>query len=71
MSFRGNNSPDEIRLALQNFHKNEIKLVVKEAIKEWLDGQAVIVGKWSLRFILMAALGALTYFILTTNGWHK
>lgn len=71
MAFGGDNSPDEIRLALQNFRKNEIKVVVKEAIKEWLDAQAMVLGRWSLRFIGMAALGALTYFILTTNGWHK
>ncbi len=71
MSFGGDHSPDEIRLALQNFRKNEIKQVVKEAIKEWLDTQAIALGKWSFRFIGMAALGALAYFILTTNGWHK
>mgnify|MGYP003555018472 FL=1 len=50
MSFGGDNSPDEIRLALQNFRKNEIKQVVKEAIKEWLDTQAIALGKWSFRF---------------------
>jgi len=71
MAFGDENSPEELRLALQDFRKNEIKEVVREAIKEWLDQQATMLGKWSLRFILMAALGALTYFILTSNGWSK
>ena len=71
MAFGDENSPEEIRLALQNFRKNEIKEVVRDAIKEWLDQQAAVLGRWSFRFIGMAALGALTYFILTTNGWHK
>lgn len=57
--------------AINEMKKREFKNLVKDAIKEWLDEQSVKVGKWSLRFIAMMILGALTYFILTQNGWSK
>lgn len=47
------------------------KRIVKEAIKEWLDEQVLTFGKWSLRVIFGVILGALTYFVLAMNGWHK
>jgi len=72
MSYGDNNSPEEIKEALGKLRKSEMKAVVKEAIKEWLDEQATIIGKWSFRFILMSALGVLAYFVLTSQGWsHK
>ena len=67
----GDPSTDEIKSALSELRRAELKLVVKLAIKEWLDEQAAIVGKWSLRFLISAALAALAYFILTSQGWHK
>ncbi len=60
-----------VQEAINDLKRREFKSLVKEAIKEWLDEQATKVGKWSLRFFVLAALGALTYFILTTQGWHK
>lgn len=51
--------------------EEEIKAALKEAIKEWMDEKFAEFGKWSFRGIFIAALGALTYFILTTNGWIK
>lgn len=66
----GQNQRD-VELALKELHRQEFKTLVKEAIKEWLDDQAAVVGKWSFRFILGTALAALTYFILTSQGWHK
>lgn len=72
MSFGDIDNPDEIKAALRDFKKSEIKAVVKSAIKEWLDEQAAKVGRWSIQFMAMAALGALAYFILTNQGWvHK
>lgn len=71
MSYGDSNTPEEIKEALGKLRKNEMKAVVKEAIKEWLDEQAIIIGKWSFRFILMSALGVLAYFVLTSQGWHK
>ena len=60
-----------VRDAVNQMKRREFKTLVKEAIKEWLDEQTVKVGKWSLRFIALACLGALTYFILTQQGWSK
>lgn len=71
MSYGDTNTPEEIKEALSKLRKSEMKAVVKEAIKEWLDEQAMLIGKWSFRFILMSALGVLAYFILTSQGWHK
>jgi len=52
--------------------KEEIlKQALKEALKEWLDGQFAQFGKWSFAAFASAGLAALIYFILTTNGWHK
>ncbi len=49
----------------------ELKVALKEALKEWLDEKFAELGKWSVRTITVMALGALTYFILQVNGWHK
>lgn len=65
------NSEDTERI-LHELSKNELKIVVKAAIKEWLDEQTLKFGKWSLRWLALAALGALVYFILLAQGWtHK
>lgn len=49
----------------------DTKDALKEALKEWLDEKFATFGKWSLGAIGAAALGALAWFILTANGWHK
>lgn len=67
----GDHSPEEVREALSKLRKNELKQVIKEAIKEWLDEQATILGKWSFRFMASSAIAALAYFILTNNGWQR
>lgn len=56
---------------LQELSKAELKTVVKSAIKEWLDEQALKFGKWTIRWLAMATLGVLLYFILTAQGYHK
>lgn len=71
MSYGDGSNAEDVREALSRFRKTELKTVVKEAIKEWLDEQALTVGRWSIRFFFLASLGALTYFILTQQGWHK
>lgn len=60
---------DDTQKVLNELSKNELKIVVKVAIKEWLDEQTLKFGRWSLRWIAMAALGALLWFILTAQGW--
>jgi len=47
------------------------KEVLKIALKEWLDDKILEFGKFSLKTIAVLALGALVYFILVFNGWHK
>jgi hypothetical protein len=49
---------------------DETKDALKEALKEWLDEKFAAVGRWSVSGIVVAALGALAYFILTSNGWQ-
>lgn len=71
MSYGDQPSTEDIKEALSKLRKDEMKAVVKLAIKEWLDEQAMIVGRWSFRFIALSTLGALAYFILTNTGWHK
>lgn len=48
-----------------------IKEAAKQAIREFLDEKFSTFGKWSLGAIAAMALAALTYFILSTHGWHK
>ena len=49
--------------------KNETKEALKEAIKEYLDEKVTSFGWLSLGVLGAAAVCALLYFILTTNGW--
>lgn len=48
---------------------DEIKDVLKEALKEWLDDKFTAFGKWSFYGLCSAGMFALIYFILTINGW--
>lgn len=61
-------SQEEIRAAIKDEH---IKAALKEALREWLDEKFAAFGKWSLGGIAAASLGALVYFILSAQGWHK
>jgi len=49
----------------------DTKQALKDALKEWLDERVADVGWWSVRTLTLLGLGALVYFILQTNGWHK
>lgn len=51
--------------------RREMKKATKEAIKEWLDQQFALFGKWSLAAIASLALAGLVYFILWVNGWYR
>lgn len=48
-----------------------LKAAFKEAMKEWLDEKYAMVGRWSVRIIVTAGLGALMYWVLHMSGWHK
>lgn len=56
---------------LSELSRNELKIIVKTAIKEWLDEQALKFGKWTIRWLAMAGFGLFLYFILTAQGWQK
>ncbi len=54
-----------------NATSDEVKAAMKKAIKEWLDEKFAEFGWFSFKMLGAAALAALTYFILSQNGWHK
>ena len=56
---------------MSELNEEKTKEALKEALKEWLNEKLAELGLWSLRTIAVAGLGALVYFILTMNGWHK
>lgn len=66
---------DEIKAALATIRKDEMKLALRSALKEWLDEQFMVVGRWTSRGLAAAGLAAIVYFILwkTGNGmgWSK
>ena len=49
--------------------RDEEKAILKEALKEWMDDQFALFGKWSAAAISALAFSALIYFILFTTGW--
>lgn len=51
--------------------EQELKEVLKEALKEWLDDKFTIFGKWSLGTLSALGLAAIVIFILNMNGWHQ
>ena len=55
---------------LTGMDEGEVKKVMKEALKEWLDEKFTDLGKWSLASIAVAALGVLGYFIIRFGGWR-
>ena len=57
-------------LSVANLTPEQVKLALKEGIREWLDEKFAQFGKWSFVSIAAAGLGVLTYFVLVLNGWH-
>lgn len=56
---------------LSRMTKDEMKAAAKEAITEWLDAKLADFGRWSIMAIGAAALGALAYAIIWSQGWRK
>lgn len=50
---------------MEDWNKDEQKEAVKEAFREWLDAQAAEFGKWTLKWIARASIGALLYYLVT------
>lgn len=65
--------PDEGMPAihLTSVEKEEQKAIVKEALKEWLDAQWAVIGKWTVKGAAAAIFSAVAYWWLTTHGWHR
>ena len=67
-----------IKQALKEYldeHADERKLLIKEALLEFLreqwHGWESGAGRWFLRAVMVAIFGALVYFVLWSQGWHK
>lgn len=62
----------ENAMRVTDLTKEEVKEVMKEALREWLDDKFADFGKWSLVGVGASTLALLAYFILISNGWtHK
>lgn len=55
---------------LSQLEKREQKELIKEALKEWLEAQWAMFGKWTAKGIGAALFSAAAYWWLTTHGWH-
>lgn len=64
-----NHNEEEIRAALATIRRDEMKSVVREAIREWLTEQLSAFGWWTVRGILAMALAMIVYFSLVKAGW--
>ena len=53
--------------------EDNMKKIMKSAIKEWMDDRYTAFGKWTLRAIGVASLGVLAWLIIEMNGapWSK
>ena len=53
--------------------EDQMKRVMKDAIKEWMDERFATFGKWTATGIAIAALGALAYALVAMNHvpWAK
>lgn len=51
--------------------KDDMKEVVREALKEWLDEKYASFGKWSFHSLLALLLAGGVYLAMIANGWHK
>lgn len=49
--------------------KRLMKEAFKETVREWMDEQFSIFGKWTLRGLAALGFGALVYLIGWSSGW--
>lgn len=64
-----NPNEEEVRAALASMRRDEMKSVVRDAIREWLTEQLSAFGWWTLRGVLAVALAMIVYFSLVKAGW--
>lgn len=65
-------SEEEKRRLADAVKQAELRQVVIEAIKEWLNEMFAAFGRWTLGGLAAAALAGLVYLALIGQGWaHK
>lgn len=57
-----------MRQVLQESNGN-VKAMLKEALKEWLDEKYADAGRWTVNGLIIAAIGVLGYLLLWKSGW--
>lgn len=46
-----------------------LKALLKEALKEWLDEKYAAAGRWGVTWVLITVVGVFGYLILWKAGW--
>lgn len=64
---RVDNMKDAITAWMEE-HPEEQKEIIKGAIDEWLDGQVLKFGRFSIWFLIAAAAAAILYLWLLSKG---
>lgn len=53
---------------MPDIDKEVQKAAIKEAIKEWMDDQFTVFGKWAFKGCLVAVFSALIFIVLKGKG---
>lgn len=56
---------------MTDLEEEQQKVVIKEAIKEWLQEKITEFGWWSLKTIGALAIAGVVYLALISSGWHR
>lgn len=54
---------------MTDLNTQDQKDLIKQAIKEWMDEKYAEVGRWTVKVIITAALSALLFFYIKTQGF--
>ncbi len=60
---------DDKRVNIKDIDVNDLKPVIKEAIKEWMDDNLADFGWFALKAIVIVAFGALAWAYAATGGF--
>lgn len=56
---------------LRGVDREERKVVIKEALNEWLNCQFARFGRWSARGLVAAVIVAVAYLFFVSHGWVR
>jgi hypothetical protein len=62
---------DEIRVAIAEIRKDEMKQALTDALREWLNQQLATFGWWTAKGLASLGLAALVALILWKTGFNK